>query len=588
MKRFRRSLALVTTIATIATGSLVMGFAGSASAAGNPPWEPDTSSVGGLAFYNAAGQQITGGNLTDQPLAAYVVGASTIRSGDTKATLFGYLPVDGETPGQWSGEAISASTTFPNASAPGSLASSTLPVVTGSGTDESVGTLEADFPNTDTSNDGYAGLYELRLKTSAVGKSQTGGYDSADIQISGSTWSVVYPAITLTGTTTGITTTQSSPQVSGTSVQLNATVTPSAPGTVQFESGSTPIGNPVTVSGGAASLATTSLPVGSDTLKAVFTPAQFSAYSGSTGTTPFTVSPAPAANTTTALGVNPNSAPADTSVTITADVSNTATSAALGVGDGQVQFYDDGTDTSGDITNNSVLLGTVSLAAGGIASLPYNSFAQGAHNLVAEFLPTSPATYNSSTSLAVLFTATVPAIAPASQTIDVSIPAGSLVITTPYSAQSPFSLGTAVLDPTDSKYTASQAFGNAGNPANGVTITDTRAGDQSWTASATVTDFRDGSNDVINGQNLTFTNVTPSYISGNALQSGDVVTSPVTNSAIYAAAAAGSDGLKGGPHVFASAAAGEGSVNIDGLLTLTAPTSTPAGSYTATLTFTVV
>ncbi len=107
MKKFRRSLALVATIATIATGSLVAGFSGSASAAGNPPWEPDSSSVGGLTFYNAAGQQITGGNITDQPLAAYVVGSSTIRSGDTKATLFGYTPVNGQVPGQWSGEAQS-------------------------------------------------------------------------------------------------------------------------------------------------------------------------------------------------------------------------------------------------------------------------------------------------------------------------------------------------------------------------------------------------------------------------------------------------------------------------------------------------
>ena len=86
------------------------------------------------------------------------------------------------------------------------------------------------------------------------------------------------------------------------------------------------------------------------------------------------------------------------------------------------------------------------------------------------------------------------------------------------------------------------------NPNNGVTITDTRAGDLPWTASATVTDFTDGSNDVINGQNLTFTDVTPVYIAGNALQTGDVVTTDVTNTAVYGPNAPGSDGLKGGPH----------------------------------------
>jgi hypothetical protein len=108
-----------------------------------------------------------------------------------------------------------------------------------------------------------------------------------------------------------------------------------------------------------------------------------------------------------------------------------------------------------------------------------------------------------------------------------------------------------------------------------------------WTASATVTDFSDGSGDVINGQNLTLTGVTPSYVVGNALQSGDVVTSNVTNTQIYSATASGSDGLRGGPHVFASAAAGAGSVYVDGVLTLVAPTSTAGGAYTATLTFTV-
>ena len=53
-----------------------MGFAGSAFAAGNPPWEPvaNPPEVGSLTFYNAAGQQITGGSTTAQPFAAYVQG----------------------------------------------------------------------------------------------------------------------------------------------------------------------------------------------------------------------------------------------------------------------------------------------------------------------------------------------------------------------------------------------------------------------------------------------------------------------------------------------------------------------------------
>jgi len=275
-------------------------------------------------------------------------------------------------------------------------------------------------------------------------------------------------------------------------------------------------------------------------------------------------------------------------VTITATVSQTSNSSPLASGAGSVKFYDDGTDASGDITSNSALLGTVSLGTGGIASLDYSSFATGAHNIVAEFVPSNSSVYNTSDSPAVLFTATTPATAPDAQTVDVNVPAGTLTISTPYTPANPFQLGTAVLSPNGTSFSASAPFGNAANPNDGVTITDTRAGDLPWTASATVTDFSDGSGDVINGQNLTFTGVTPVFLTGNALQSGDVVTNNVTNSAIYGPTAAGSDGLKGGPHQFATAAAGNGSVYIDGVLTLTAPTSTPAGLYTAKLTFTII
>lgn len=588
MRNIATSIAAVVAVVT-ASGLAAFGWTAAASASGAPPWEPDPSSVGTLLFYNAAGQQITGGNLTDVPLAAYVQGTATIRAGDTKATLFGYLPVDGESPGQWSGEALSASTTFPNSSAPSPLGTSSLPLVTGSSDDESIGQLAADFPNTDTSGDGYAGMYVLRLKTSASGESETAEYDSADIQISGSTWSVVYPAPALTSTSTTLQATPTSPQVEGTSVTLDATVSPTAPGTVQFEVGTTDLGSPVTVSSsGDASISTTSLPVGSDTLSAVFTPAAGSAYSGSTGTAPYTITGAPAAGTTIALAVNPTTAPADTSVSITATVTETSSSASLASGDGSVKFYDDGTDSSGDITNESVLLGTVPVGSGGQAALGYDSFATGAHNVVAEFVPTDPTTYDASTSPAVLFTATAPTTAPDAQTVSVTIPAGALTISTPYNSSNPFELGTAVLNADGTSFSASAAFGSSSDPADGVTITDTRSGGLPWTASATVTDFGDGTGDVINGQNLTFTDVTPSFISGNALQSGDVVTTDVTNSAVYGPTAPGSDGLKGGPHEFASAVDGAGSVYIDGALTLTAPSSSAPGVYTATLTFTIV
>ena len=579
---------LLTTVATVAVATVASGglIAGSAAAATPPPWEPDGNSVGGLTFFNSSGTVITGGSTSDSPIAAYVQGNTVVRAGDNKATLYGYLPVNGQVPGQWSGEALGASTLFPHAGAPASV-STTLPVETGASGDETIATLASDFPNLDTSADGYKGIYQLRLRTSSTsGGGLTTTYDSADIQITGTTWSVVYSAaIPATPTTTTLTTTPGSPQNHGTSVTLNAVVSPStAAGTVQFLDGATPIGSPVTVTSGAASTSTSTLSVGAHTLGAVFTPTVPANFGGSTApTVPFTINSVPAAGTTTALSVNPTSAPAFTAVNLTANVTKTSDSSVLGSGSGNVKFFDNGSTTA---------FGSAPVGAGGVATLSYSAFAVGAHSITAQFVPTDSTVYSTSTSLAIPFTATEPTSAPDPQTLEVNIPAGTLTITTPYSPSNPFNLGTANLSPGNSEFTASAPFGNGANPQNGVTITDTRAGDQGWTASATVTDFADPSNDLINGQNLSLTGLTTSYVTGNALQSGvgvtDVTSTPPGGTP-YGAAASGSDGLKGGPHAFATAPVGTsiGEVFVDGVLTLNAPTSTPSGEYTATLTFTI-
>jgi hypothetical protein len=91
--------------------------------------------------------------------------------------------------------------------------------------------------------------------------------------------------------------------------------------------------------------------------------------------------------------------------------------------------------------------------------------------------------------------------------------------------------------------------------------------------------------------------VTPSYLSGNAYQASGVGTIPVLTNNVtntppggfpYGPTATGSDGLYGAAHAFADTTTpGGGEVNIFGTLTLNAPSSTPAGTYTATLTFTI-
>jgi Bacterial Ig-like domain (group 3) len=254
----------------------VAGAATSAHASAAPPWEPDGSSQGGLTFYNAAGHAITGGTLSSAPIAAYVVGGASLRSGDTKATLFGYLPVKGKSPSAWSGEELSTSTTFPSTGAPAGV-SSTLPVVTGGATDTSLGTLSSDFPNKGTGS--YAGIYQLRLVTSAAGTSATSTYDSADVQISGNSWSVVYSGGVVSGgggggspAATHTTLKGSKASIKhGAKLTLTASETPKVAGKVAFFNGSKKLGT-VVVKKGKATYATKTLKVGTHKLHAAFTP----------------------------------------------------------------------------------------------------------------------------------------------------------------------------------------------------------------------------------------------------------------------------------------------------------------------------
>ena len=122
--------------------------------------------VGGLTFYNSSGQVITGGNLSDNPIAAYIQGNTALQTTPTVVDLNGYTPttngVPTPAPGNWNDFSFGSSN-LPS-SAPGALGTSSLPVY--SGQSYSLSQLTSGFPNTDTSTtDGYAGLYVLRLRT---------------------------------------------------------------------------------------------------------------------------------------------------------------------------------------------------------------------------------------------------------------------------------------------------------------------------------------------------------------------------------------------------------------------------------------
>ena len=336
-----------------------------------PPWEPDPGSVGGLTFYNSSGAVITGGNLIDSPVAAYVEGTSTVRTGDSVATLYGYLPVNGQTTSEWSGEQLGSSTNFPNASAPSPLTSATQPVETGSSGDTTISGLASSFPNADTSGDGYASMYQLRLYTNAPRKSQTTTYDSADISINttNGTWSVVYPE---SPTLLSLAATAPGTQPWGTAETLTATVTPAnsgpATGSVDFKDGTTDLGT-VSVNGSdqAAITLGSPLPVGTNAITATYTPTSGSGFSASNASTTITIT---AVSTTTTLGVAPTSGagePWGTPETLTATVTPTASGPATGGVDFKVGTTDLGSVTlssgSAQLTGQLLPVGTDSLSA---------------------------------------------------------------------------------------------------------------------------------------------------------------------------------------------------------------------------------
>ncbi|MBV9486915.1 MAG: Ig-like domain repeat protein [Frankiaceae bacterium] len=365
--------AALSAAAVAVAGSALLVTGSTAHATTTPPWEPDSSSSGGLLFYNSSGTQITGGNISDGPIAAYVQGTTTIRQGDTKATLYGYLPVSGQVPGQWSGEAMSASTVYPNSSAPGALGTSTLPLVTGASDDESVATLAADYPNNSTT-DGYKGVYQLRLKTTAAGQQPNVTYDSADILITGTTWSVLYSQSPATPTTTALAV--STPAAfHGDDVGLQATVTPSAAtGTVQFKDSGTVIATSP-VSGGVATTVTSDLSDGTHTLTATFVP-DSGAYKGSTSPAKHvTVSPHP---TKTKLKASSKTVKAGKKLTLTAKVA--PKSAA-----GKVTFLD-----------GKSKLAKVKVKHG--KAVLKTKLSKGKHKLVAKFKPKHADDFAASTS----------------------------------------------------------------------------------------------------------------------------------------------------------------------------------------------
>jgi hypothetical protein len=179
-----------------ATGS---GSASATTAPTPPPWQVpahlDPNEVGTLSLYDASGNVVTTGSVNDLPLSAYQLGSGAGRVGDNKATLFAATPAFGVAPGAWPLSQMSTASSYPNPAAPAALAASTFPLhASTSLTDFNLASYIAAHPNNDTTHPGYIGVYELRMKTSALGAGISITYNAVDVLVSGTTWTQLYPA----------------------------------------------------------------------------------------------------------------------------------------------------------------------------------------------------------------------------------------------------------------------------------------------------------------------------------------------------------------------------------------------------------
>jgi hypothetical protein len=214
---------------------------------------------------------------------------------------------------------------------------------------------------------------------------------------------------------------------------------------------------------------------------------------------------------------------------------------------------------------------------GSDASSPY-AFTTGANTLGSSHaykavFTSSSALVTGSTSPVVNYT--IPAFSgvQAQYNVTTTVGAGALTLTI---ASPNVPLGTMAFNASSGKL-------EAGGSLTAATLIDLRAANPGWNVSGQTTDFAGSPSGAINGANLGWD---PAVIDSE----GTAVEGPVVAGAGGVSAADPSvAGLKTS-RVMATAAAGagRGTTHLGGTLTLQAPTSTPAGTYSATLTLTAI
>jgi hypothetical protein len=207
-------------------------------------------------------------------------------------------------------------------------------------------------------------------------------------------------------------------------------------------------------------------------------------------------SPARPAVTRTTLTVTPPTGPAYQSVTLTV-----AVAASSPVSGGTVTITD----------GTSLVASSVALDHG-VASVTTNALGAGTHTLVATYTGTARTAPSSSASVSATYGGEDSVGA---QSVVVTIPSGSLTITTPYAAGRPVDLGRADLDQSTSTYAA-------GARIDRIVITDTRSGNQGFTASVSASRFVSTNGDSFAASRAGLVDLAADQVPGNALRASSV------------------------------------------------------------------
>jgi hypothetical protein len=155
----------------VAVGVLLF-LGGGAAAADGPPYH-DERVTAALGLCDSAGNQIREGSLVAHPFVTLAIatqpGPAEYAGEGRTATLFAYQPRKGTEPGEWSGEQLTSSTKYADATHPTSKAEAA---------DESL----ADYLDTYPAR--WDGWVQLRMLLSAPGTpALTDSYAAADIHV---------------------------------------------------------------------------------------------------------------------------------------------------------------------------------------------------------------------------------------------------------------------------------------------------------------------------------------------------------------------------------------------------------------------